>query len=318
MELRICCPFCGEDDFKCYVNPEARLVNCFKCSEKNKRRDCYDFVAATEHISRQQAILRLLAEYKDVTPDEFDSVEKPKLEKPLAKLKVAKLPDNAKRLFSSWPQVTVNADEEAYYQYLRQDRGLTDQEIYDLQTHCVELLGRRVLWPIYGGDGQLVSWTARSIENHPLKYKTADNSDASKTFWPYIKPKGDEVIIVEGMLDAIAVRRYFPNVYATFGKKISNAQIELLQSWDVNTVTLFWDRKDAKPEMKKTAQFLETRFADVFLADVRNWPTKSDGTFYDTGDSLRHPDAVVPAIQQAITGRIKRDSVTFLSWELDS
>lgn len=311
-ELRICCPFCGESDFKCYINPSERLVNCFKCFDKLHKKDCYDFVAVTEHISRGQAVLRLVAEYKDVTPDAFASLEDEVPVKPLPVLKTVQLPPGAELVW--YNGITPTGEE--YFLYLHEDRGLTYKEIAQLQSYHVELFGKRVLWPIYGGDGQLVSWCARTIENHKLKYKMADGGDSSKTFWPYVKPKGKRAILVEGMLDCVALRRLYDDVYACFGKKLSEAQITLLQSWGITEVVLFWDRKDAKTEMKKTAQYLETRFSKVCVADVRNWPTNSAGDFYDTGDFLKHPE-VGAALTKAVDNALTLDSVDFLSWELD-
>jgi DNA primase len=56
-EYRVCCPFCKEDDFKCYVNLDRKVFCCFKCSASSRKNNVFDFVAATEGISLQAATL---------------------------------------------------------------------------------------------------------------------------------------------------------------------------------------------------------------------------------------------------------------------
>ena len=327
-ELRVQCVSCGESNFKLYINPEKKKFNCFVCGFSSGRNDVFDLVALTEGITRAQAMRKLIQEYTPVAVDDLEAAVTGLLDKvdqgPVRPSKrpgvrtISSLPEAAKAL-----RGPENASTRLYWDYLVQ-RGLKTTEIDILQAHCIATprclvydsagkvrgnIGYRVLWPIYGGDNDLVSWQARTIiQGKKPKYIGCPESDISKTFWPYVRPYGTEVVLVEGVLDALAVRRLGKPVsaYATFSKKISREQIKLLKSWGVESVVLFWDKKDAKKEMHKATNAMKLQFA-VSVASQTNW-----GKNLDCGDCLKREDGV-DLIRSAMEP-IDVDSLEFTKW----
>jgi len=291
-EIRACCFVCDDTKHRLYINPEKGKWNCFKCGFKSGKFDVFDFVAKQENIPRHRVIARLLQEYKRTTPNDpmFDLLSKAKEEilptVSLTPIKLAKMPEEAKLL-----DPVAHA---AGYEYLI-DRGMTPQEIKAIRVHFVPEkvcrvfdakgnmrgdVGRRLIFPVYGGNNDLVSWQARVIDpEYPRhdKYLVCPESEIVRTLWPYVPPTGTHAVLTEGILDTLAVRRVQGmNAYATFSKKISIDQIFKLKEWGVKTVTVFWDRKDAKKEIIKAAKELLMHFDQVFVCWMKNWPKNKD------------------------------------------
>ena len=311
-EYRVCCPSCKESDFKCYVNLDRKIFNCFKCDFSSRKNDVYDFVAATEGMSRQQATMHLFQEYKDITPETVDFTQLETPTKAVVALKTLEKPSYIH------PILPITEDSKMYYDYLLNDRKFTEVEIQQTQAHyCTHTpfgeldISHRVLWLVYGGDGQLVSYVARDITgSHPQKYINAKHSDLNKVLWPNIKPKTKTVILVEGIIDCIALRRLYTDVYCTFGKHLGDDQIKILKSYDIDSVVFLWDKKDAKPQMKHMAEKLKTRFKYTFVANFSDWPSNKD-----TGDFMKHPE-MEQAIRTAIDKRINVDTEDYITWQL--
>jgi len=74
-EVRVNCVFCGESDYKLYINNDTKRFFCFKCQKSNGNSDLFDLIAAAENISIRDAIERTLAQYKSITPEELDLYE---------------------------------------------------------------------------------------------------------------------------------------------------------------------------------------------------------------------------------------------------
>ena len=171
-ELRINCPNCGDRKYKLYINVDKKVFNCFKCSFTMKQgsKDVFDFVALTENLTRGQAIMKLLRLYTPVTPDKFEEALRGELD-----FVPPNVPKFKHKFISSLPSEAVKLDEThtVFWEYLI-SRGLTPDEITKkLRAHVIlqdkcEIrnhegilkgdIGRRILWPVYGEDGKLVSW----------------------------------------------------------------------------------------------------------------------------------------------------------------
>lgn len=327
-EIRACCFVCGDTKHRLYVNPVKGKWNCFKCGFTSGKFDVFDFVAKLENIPRHRAIARLLQEYKRTTPDDpmFDILAKRKEEEVFAlpektPIKLAKLPQSAKLID---PVTHKNA-----YDYLI-DRGLTPQEIMAVCAHfvpeksCPVLdtkgnmrgdVGMRIVFPVYGGDNDLVSWQARTIDPEYTrhdKYLVCPESEIVRTLWPYVPPTGTHAVLTEGILDALAVRRVpGMNSYATFSKKISVDQIYVLKTWGVKTITVFWDRKDAKREIIKAAKELLMHFDKVFVCRMTAWPKNKDA-----GNMLVDPKGS-DILQQALVDCLDvTDSLEYAKWQI--
>lgn len=331
-ELRINCPACGDSKYKLYINSEKKVFHCFKCDFTTKKgaKDVFDFVAITEGLNKGQAILKLLREYKPVTPEDFEAALEGELDRTPEQVKKFK-----HAYLAGLPEVAVplnagslnNTELQPFWKYLY-SRGLTEREIsLVLRAHVVPTrsfeiygnngklkgdIGRRILWPIYGGDNKLVSWQARAFESaDQVKYFNAPDTDLMDTVWPYVPPKaGATVVLGEGVLDALALRRLPQEYagYATFSKHISKGQIKLLKDWGVERVILFWD-KDAKREIRATVKDLQLHFK-VAVPNTAGWPDKMD-----CGDCLKSEDKL-KQLAAAVTTAIPVNTMEYVKWEL--
>jgi DNA primase len=331
-ELRICCFVCGDTKFKLYVNPVKKTFCCFKCDFSMKNFDVFDFVSLTEGISRHQATVQLVHEYARVTPSDEEWAEQVRTGattdetpyKALTELKtIDSLPAGLK------PLLERTEESAPWWDYLI-GRGITPQEIRALGTHytpAAELpvfdsnhkrrgdLASRVVFPVYGGSHQLVSWQGRTIDpDYPGsdRYLMCPESDISKTLWPFVKPYGKHVVLVEGIFDCLAVRR-IPDVsaYATFTKKVSIDQMLRLRAWGVEEVTLFWDKRDAKPEMVRAVPELHMNFKKAYVCRMTDWPDK-----LDAGNMLAD-SAGADKLKKALEDRVDTyDALEFAKWRL--
>jgi len=321
-EYRICCFNCGDTKHKLYVNVDKGIFNCFKCDFSCKNYNVFDFVSKTEHISRGTAVLKLLQEYQPTTPEELELVfptYKPE-ERITNNLKRIQLPEEAVPLSES-----NKNNYKVFWEYLY-GRGLTFNEITNqLNIHIIPQrqcaiynskkqykgnIGRRLIWPIYK-EGQLVSWQARAIHSGVTsKYLNCPDADSTQTLWPYVKPLEKTVILTEGVLDSLAVRRN-PNysAYATFSKNISKDQVNILKYWGVQEVILFWDKRDAMSQMENAAERLKIYFK-VSVPNFSNWPTN-----LDCGDCLNLQDGQ-KLLGYAVDNAISVDSLDYLKWRI--
>ena len=137
-----------------------------------------------------------------------------------------------------------------FWAYLR-DRGFPDGQIEELARHFrlhYAMQGEgayRLIVPIYNADGELMTWTGRSIaDDAKVRYKTltvhpeAGEISARAPITdllldlPNLNYGGSFLIICEGPFDVLKLwpyaERYNARVTCLFGKTISTAQIELL------------------------------------------------------------------------------------------
>lgn len=327
-ELRINCihPECDDRKNKLYINPDKGTFFCFKCHFGPKRgHDVFDFVAFTEGLSRWQATMKLLTEYKPTTPENFDAALRGELDEVPEQTPKFKVP-----YISGLPEeaVPLTSEHHPWWDYLI-TRGLTPREIQRvLQAHVIlqekrEIrdhkgkykgdIGHRIIWPIYGGDSKMISWMARTLNPRmdSIKYLNAPDTDLNSSLWPFVKPYGTEVVLVEGVIDALAVRRLEKvSAYATFGKAVSKKQRELLQMWGVEKVIMAWDKKDAKKETERTVKDLKDYF-DVYVATQEDWPNE-----LDCGGCLELENGV-EYLSGLTTDTVQVDSLEYLNWRIE-
>jgi len=304
-----------------YVNIDKRYFICFKCETSNRKADVFDFISETEGLTRGQSIKQCILNYSEVCPsadeiaEALEEKEHDEEEEDNTDIKVIEsLPSYAQKL--------SRTDENPAISYLL-ERGLTVTDIEDMQTHHIPNgnfplkvgekfygnMQNRVLWPIYGGNNKLVSWIARSFDPRvsERKYINCPKSELAKTFWPYVPPRTQEVVLVEGILDCLAVRRLGFDCYATFGKHTSREQISLLIEWEVQEITLCYDY-DAKKDMLGLIDDLKLNFA-LFVPQ-----TVLPGDA-DAGDTLKD-EGLRDQLLSSLTNAIQVDTTDFLKWEM--
>lgn len=320
-ELRINCPSCGDTKFKCYVNPSKKAFYCFKCDFNISNKDLFDFVAVTESITRGTALMRLVMDFKPTTPEELD-MEEPEPEDVQAP---------PVRYLTSLPKgclPVVAADGDHFWEYLK-DRGFTKEDLARTNVHCVYQtmspvidsegklrgnIGGRIVFPIYH-NRQLCGWIARKTwtdDDRSPKYLNSPDTDLAKTVWPFVPPKSDHVVLVEGIIDALSVNRVEGvSAYACFGKKISLEQIQVLKAWGVKKVTLWFDKKDAMQQMISLVEDLKMYFDNVFVLRLDNLQDHEDAGYFL---SISNGAAI---IESTLSERISAyDEMEYPAWTL--
>lgn len=320
-ELRVCCPSCLESKYKCYINPDKGVFKCFKCRFSSASDDVFSFVAVTEGITKGQALIRLFMNYKPLAPEDgevpYGDVEEEEVDYPQIR-SIEALPLEALKI-----KMIEGND---YWEYL-ESRGFTEKDILATNVHYVPQrscpvhteqgiykgdIGRRILFPVYGPDAVLVGWQGRTIKSgsSDVKYLNCPDSDISSTLWPFSTPYGNTAILVEGIIDSLSVRRLpKTSAYATFTKRISPNQIQILKGWGITRVVLWYDTKDALGEMVSAAEKLKMHFEDVLVPSLDGWDKSQDA-----GDLLRIPNGSA-MIEEVLAKLISVYSMEYERWK---
>lgn len=277
------CPYCGKggEKFGIYIGPETGkkklfMSHCFKCGHTTT-----DVNQLLEDIGRPDLMMSETADLS-FTPDRLFFQEDE--EEINDELIVIDMPDGWKRCFRN-PYLNERGFELEDYEYFQvgTTRGLNFK------------FDNYVVFPVID-NGDIVGyvsrhiWTKDEIDEYNRKARRAGkyeirryNNSPEDTGNEFIKllynydsiveDETDTVIIVEGIFDVIALTRkldlYENNriaVVATFGKKVSPAQIYKLQSKGVRTVILGYDG-DSVETMNKIAGTLDEYF-DTYIAYI--------------------------------------------------
>lgn len=275
------CPYCGkEGKYGVYIGRETErkkpfMGHCFSCGASTRTLN-----QTLEAIGRPELMVTPTANLDagldtsllfplDVQEEIDDS------------LGIVALPEFYRRTFS--------------HSYLK-ERGFTfdDYEFFPVGT--TGKLNYRyndyVIFPVIDG-GDTVGYVARHLwpkadidahnrrakitGDYPIRrFRNSTENDFVKLLYNYdavIASETETVIVCEGIFDVVALTRkldLYENrrvaAVATFGKKISLAQIYKLQSKGVRNVIVGYDG-DAVDAIKKTASEL-SRYFEVLIADI--------------------------------------------------
>jgi len=314
-ECRICCPKCGDRKFKCYINTDKGIFNCFKCDfHTGKNHDVVSFIAVTENITKTAALLKLLDAYgpKAKSSQEMDEW--------VDGLQKVPLVSTGAPLRASYPEGTRNLSytpNDPVWAYAS-SRGLTKEELEAASAKGVYdsyLYGTRLLFPVFAGDAELVSWQARSVDpKAAAKYVSAPHSKLAKVVWPNVRAKDGVGVLVEGVIDNLSMRRVSGvNAYATFGKHVSKEQCTALSNLGVRDITLWYDKSDAKREMIKAVSLLRDYMSKVRVVSFEGWDAEKD-----VGDLLLSPrQDAISSITRQLNSAIDCTSLDYAKWCLD-
>lgn len=301
------CPYCGkEGKYGIYIGKETVrkkpfMAHCFSCGRSTLTLD-----KLLEEIGRADLMITqtidLLAPLDENllfpldTGEEIDDT-----------LGIVELPDFYRQVYT--------------HPYLKA-RGFVYDDYEQFPVGITRGLNRRfdeyVIFPVIDSDdvvGYVArhTWSKDEIDSHNRKAKrngeyqirrfnNSTQNDFVKLLYNYdaiIEDETDTVILVEGIFDVVALTRkleLYDNPHfvavATFGKKVSQAQIYKLQVKGVRTVVLGFDG-DAVSAIKQTATELSEYF-DVFIADIadpsKDWQDLSYTEIFEIfSERLRSP-----------------------------
>ncbi len=272
------CPFNGCTGGRIYVDVEKEVGVCFRCGQGFSG---VGYVAALEGISRGKA-LRIMGGSGD---------------------RYTHLPEEEEEgaVGIHWWPVCIMMTEEAL-EYMR-DRGF-DAEFCQQQrlAYCptntnwkgtTHPTGGRIVIPIYSRSGDCIGWQARDITGKAwMKYYIQPDFDAAECLYNvHWVEEGKPLIVVEGIMDAWGwIRAGFTNVVATWGKKISAAQLITLAALRPSTVYVAWDG-DAKAEVYRFAEdyahIFDVRIVDMGKDDADELGRDALAHLYETAASYR-------------------------------
>ena len=275
------CPYCGkEGKYGIYIGRETArkrpfMAHCFSCGMSTTSvNQTLEAIGRPDLMVAQTADLGALLDTTALFPleveDEIDDA-----------LDIVALPDFYRRTFS--------------HPYLK-GRGFTYDEYDYFPVGSTGRLNFRfddyVIFPVIDG-GDTVGYVARhtlpksEIDAHNRRakvsgdyriqrFRNSTENDFVKLLYNYDAVREGEtetVILCEGIFDVVALTRkldLYDNprmaAVATFGKKISQAQIYKLQTKGVQGVVVGYDG-DAVAATKQTASEL-SRYFEVLIADI--------------------------------------------------
>jgi len=247
------CPFCGSNG-RLYVDRKKGVGICFKCSTGF---DAAKFVAEHEGVSRGQAV-RILSGQKG-----FQSLED---EEELEAMEI-------------WfPPTVPVTDHPAAFGYLT-ERGISEKIMTKfVLSYCDQnvQIGDKTYWtenriiiPIFNKDGKAVGWQGRDMTGKSkIKYLFMPGFKGAENLYNIHQARQNYVILCEGVMDVYGwVRAGFTSALGSFGKKISDTQLDMLSVINPNILFLAWD-SDAAGEIYSFVERHSHRFKQIRLVDM--------------------------------------------------
>lgn len=248
------CPFCGKSKHF-YVNKRTQLWDCKKCGATGSIYKLLKHLDKTYLIGDKSVELtEQIKSIRQALQEELDNEQK-----------IEELP---KRNMPPGFRICVAN------KYLT-SRNITrkDCKRYNIgETTVVFKYKRYILFPIYDNEeirGFVGRYGDKVVPRDKLRYNNSLDTDFASLLYGYdeiISGETETVIIVEGIFDKISVDKKLGlwddnsvKCVCTFGKKISNVQIQKLIAKNVTNIILSWDY-DALKEIKSYGIELEKYF----------------------------------------------------------
>lgn len=276
-EIRINCPFCGNDNKKMYISPKG-VYHCFVCGESGG--SLLSFFSKYYNESFVEVKHRLkqnnIADYEDFSNKFSDSSDQEiansiisnlvDISKPKMKLKMIPLPTNTKKLIDNYN----NPESFPFFAYLKK-RHVTKEQLNSFDIRYVisgeaplksgkTLYIKNSLVFVTYYNGCPVYWNTRSIEDNPYIKSFNASGDITKyyskknTVFNIDSLNSNSIaVICEGVFNALTVDATgLSNVVglATFGKQITNEQLQLIISKQPRYYFLYLDSDALDTELK--------------------------------------------------------------------
>lgn len=276
-EIYMDCPFCGKQN-KFYISPEGQWI-CFRCENKGGSVTSFvmQYEGCTYKESRQilkenhyQESGRSISANRKDNGSLFEALVTLDTKKAKAQAKKCpNIPSNLKFLKIEWN----NPEAYPYLWYLYK-RGVTPEQVQAYNIGYVKLgevkrtnnkplhIENSVVFPTYNQQGKMVYWNTRSIELHPfiksINAMSEPNQYSRKDIvWNMDKIHSDSyMVICEGVFNALTSSVGPYTGIATFGKAITDSQVQLMEKLNPKRYYIFLDN-DAKDQELKLAKRLK-------------------------------------------------------------
>jgi DNA primase len=267
-EIAICCPFHLERNPSCHINIHTSLWNCKGCHEKGS---AVTFVAKLENISFQKAELLLKQRYdrnfREPEGGPLTEFEKYISGPPVKNQEAQRiLPEALTEKF--WPM------SEEGFRYLW-ERGFSNDIIRELNLGWDDF-GRRITFPIRDPFGRLLGFTGRAIDPWvKAKYRLLGDGPGWQTYGFPMHDKRrafylaeclpqKRLIVVEGELNAVALRQMGYQAVALCGSSPSKSHALTLRQLSDRVVLLF-DTDEAGLSATREFNAMLEPFMDVLI-----------------------------------------------------
>ena len=234
-EIIVDCPICYDTKKHLYINIVKKVVHCFRCG----------YSATVKRFLRENNLLIGPPENFDIL-DVLDSgfVSLVKRENEQKNVSLPEFMDVLDFEDASWlGRIAV--------QYLK-SRGVTDGQIRRHKIgYCYSgKYAGRIIVPIFM-FGELVYWIARIIEHPTVRLQVAKHPDR-KVLNPSVSKRSilfnydtaklsDEVVVCEGVFDALAIENVGQSAVALLGKEMTDEQAMLLTALNCEKITVCLD-----------------------------------------------------------------------------
>lgn len=237
------CPLCHHYRTSFYINPDTKWWKCHMCGEGGGLLKLVSEVLDEPYDDAFERVLEGNAWADFDQPEEEEEDEEPV---------VIQLPPE----FELLKKRTLGT--RRFWRYAESrgiDKALAKR--YKVGFCRTGDYRGRLIIPVYR-LGVLEMFVARDITNNALiKVRTPDGNNQHEQLFNLEQVWGRKmVVVVEGVFDALAMP---DKAVATFGKKMSRRQAELLQQAGVETVVFCWDN-DALSDQARYAATLESFF----------------------------------------------------------
>lgn len=270
-EIYMDCPFCGKRN-KFYISPRGQWI-CFHCETKGG--SVTSFVMQYDECSYKEA-QQILKEYNykdtggvafkhDESVSLFDSLTKLSLKK--EKLESIKSCPNKPTNLKYLSQNLQNPEANPYLWYLYKRHVSLDQIKQFKIGYVTEGKVKRhnqkplivkncVVFPTFNSKGQMIYWNTRSIELHPYiksinAFSEPGQYSRKDLFWNMDKiDHNSYMVICEGVFNALTCCTYPYTGIATFGKAITDSQVNLMIRVNPDRYYIFLDNDAKKQELE--------------------------------------------------------------------
>lgn len=296
-EYLLQCPDCGK--VKLAVNVAKRAWRCFVCSEGG--RDGVSLIAKMEGVPWRQSLIRVLDQHRETigSLDRLEAALDVKIENPRRTFKAMPYPPGFYFLKpeSCFAQIRAGM-------FYCISRGISPHVVAEMRLGICDHgpMQGRVIFPCFDFGGRLVfyqgraTWAASDQDGRHIKVLSprheegyAGPADCLLNL-AYCAERMDvfkgRILVVEGPVDCAHA---WPDAVATYGKRISSYQIELLIRAGVKAIDLCWDA-DAIADMEKIAPML----ADLFVVRIIRLPMGIDPGMLAKTDLERYRRLAMP------------------------
>lgn len=278
-EVAVVCPFCDTEKKKMYVSPRGQFI-CFVCETKGN--SVYSFAMQYYQCSFKEAKAMLHENYRlnqanhhEIKTSLFAELTKLSMEQEAEQqsLKPVTFPTNIKLL-----EHNLNNPEAYPYLWYLKRRKISLQQIKQYHIGYVKSgklnrdngqalpIEQSIIFFTYDQD-KPVYWSTRSIEYRPfiksLNAISGDNTYSRRgLFWNMDKINhNSNMIICEGIFNALMACQGLYTGIATLGKAITNDQIDLMCKLNPKRFYIFLDN-DAKQQELELAKRLRQKGID--------------------------------------------------------